>query len=57
MKIRFENESLLHYIREARALVNDFLGAAFPGRRGAIYGRRGVPVEPDMRSIVLNREF
>jgi hypothetical protein len=56
-KIRLESESLTRYLAELHLLVEGFLGAAFPDRRGRFYSRSGVPVKADMRSMVVNRHF
>jgi hypothetical protein len=45
------------YLNEARLLVAGFLDAAFPDRKGKIYSRRGVQVQADMRSMVLNKQL
>jgi hypothetical protein len=57
MKIRLENESLTNYLAEVRFLVEGFLDAAFPDRKGRMYSRSGVQIKADMRSVVLNRHF
>jgi hypothetical protein len=48
---------LAHYLRQAHALVSDFLDAAFPDRKGRFYTRQGTPRAADMRSMVLDRQF
>jgi hypothetical protein len=57
LKIRLENEALMRYLSEGRAVVAGFLEAVFPDRKGRLYSRRGKQVQADMRSIVLNRHF
>ena len=57
LRIRLANESLMNYIVEAKATVTDFLGAAFPDRKGRLYTRQGTEMEADMRSMVLDRSL
>jgi hypothetical protein len=52
-----ENDALTHYLDGARAVVADFLEAAFPDRHGKIYSRQGTRIHADMRSMVLNRQL
>jgi hypothetical protein len=56
-KIRLANETLMQYLNEARATVASFLEAAFPDRKGRIYSRRGIHIQADMRSMVLNQRL
>jgi hypothetical protein len=57
LKIRFQNESLAHYLSQARVLVKDVLDSAFPDRKGSLYTRHGTALDADMRSMVLNRQL
>jgi hypothetical protein len=57
LKIRLSNENLHHYIATNRAVISDFLQAAFPDRKGKLYSRHGREVHAEMRSIVLDRSF
>ena len=57
LRIRLANESLMNYIIEAKATVDDFLSAAFPDRKGRLYTRNGTQHRPDMRSMVLDRSL
>ncbi|MDL2228926.1 hypothetical protein LJC14_01620 [Treponema sp. OttesenSCG-928-L16] len=57
LKIRLSNDSLMQYLAEAKTTISSFLEAAFPDRKGRLYSRRGTHLPPDMRSMVLNRQF
>ncbi|GHV82140.1 hypothetical protein AGMMS49991_06980 [Spirochaetia bacterium] len=57
IQIRLENDALTNYLNGARAVVADFLEAAFPDRHGKIYSRQGTRIRADMRSMVLNRQL
>jgi hypothetical protein len=57
LRIRLENDSLLDYLAERRALVEEFLEADCPDRKGKRYARNGAQVPADMRSVVLNQSF
>ncbi|QQO07521.1 hypothetical protein [Breznakiella homolactica] len=57
LRIRLANDSLMHYINEAKLTVSEFLEAAFPDRKGRLYSRRGTQIPSDMRSMVLNRSL
>ena len=56
LRIRLANESLLGYLREARAVAEGYLNAVFPVRKHTTYSRRGRQVEADMRRVLLNQE-
>jgi hypothetical protein len=56
-KIRFTNTALHEYVHAQVQLVSGVLEAAFPDRRGMLYGRMGRPRSVDMRSVVINRSF
>ncbi|MDR2601859.1 MAG: hypothetical protein LBC53_05350 [Spirochaetaceae bacterium] len=56
-RVRFTNDALNRYLNSQISLVSGVLEAAFPDRRGVIYGRKGKTRNSDMRSIVLNRSF
>ena len=56
-KIRFTNAALHEYLHAQTRLVSSILEAAFPDRRGMLYGRMGRPRSADMRSVVINRSF
>ncbi|MDR2493650.1 MAG: hypothetical protein LBD24_00320 [Spirochaetaceae bacterium] len=57
LKVRMANESLAHYIDEARTTVDSFLDAACPARKNRFYSRRGAKVPIDMRSVVVNHSL
>ena len=57
LQIRISNDTLMEYIREARAAVSGFLERAYPERRGKMYSRKGIEREADMRSVMVNRSF
>ncbi len=54
LKVRAANDTLHFYLKEAQAIVGDFMKAAFPDRKTSGYSRRGTSVPSDMRSIVLD---
>jgi hypothetical protein len=56
-KLRFSTEALANYLGESRLLVAGLLTAAFPEKRGKIYGRSGAERSADLGGIVLNRRF
>jgi hypothetical protein len=56
-KMRISNTTFDKYLNESSAAVHDFLDAAFPDRRGKLYGRRGAVKKSDMRSIVLDKRL
>jgi hypothetical protein len=56
-KLRFSAEALANYLGESRLLVAGLLKAAFPEKRGKIYGRSGAERSADLGGIVLNRRF
>jgi hypothetical protein len=53
-RVRLENEALLEYLNEARLLVAGFLEAILPERKGKIYSPRGMQIEAEMPSLVVN---
>jgi hypothetical protein len=53
-KIRATSDALGIYLNEAKNTVTAFIGAAFPDRRGRLYGRTGAQIPIDMRSMVLD---
>lgn len=55
LKVRIANESLLLYINEARATMDDFMKTAFPDRKGGVYSKQGKKVSSDMRSLILDQ--
>ncbi|AEJ19260.1 flagellar export chaperone FlgN [Gracilinema caldarium] len=57
LKIRLSNDTLQHYIATNRAVISEFLQAAFPDRKGKLYSRHGREIHAEMRSIVLDRSF
>ena len=57
LKLRISNETLMHYIAEARTAITDFFETAFPDRGGKLYTQRWIPFSHDMRSMVLDRRF
>ncbi|MDR2093916.1 MAG: hypothetical protein LBP76_00155 [Treponema sp.] len=56
-KVRMANDTLTTYLNEAKTVVTEFLGAAFPERRNHLYSRSGVPIPQDMRSLIVNQSF
>jgi hypothetical protein len=56
-RLRFQVEALAHYLGECKTIVSGLLEAAFPERRGRIYGRSGVERNAGMGGIVLDRRF
>lgn len=56
-KLRLANLAFQNYIKEIGDISKSFLDAAFPDRRGSLYGRRGAIRGADMRSIVLDKQF
>ncbi len=57
LKVRLANESLGSYLQEARSTISEFMAAAFPDRKGNLYSKRGIRVESEMRSLVLDRSL
>jgi len=55
-RVRFASDALSAYLYDAKTLVAGLLEAAFPEKRGKLYGRAGIPRQADMRSIVFNKE-
>jgi hypothetical protein len=51
--LRMANSALQFYIRESRALAQDFIGAAYPQARGSLYTRRGLSLEPEMGGVLI----
>jgi hypothetical protein len=56
-KLRLAGLAFQNYVKELGDITKSFLDAAFPDRRGSLYGRRGAIRDADMRSIVLDRQF
>jgi hypothetical protein len=56
-RLRFSAEALARYLGECRAIVSGLLEAAFPERRGRLYGRSGAERNAGMGGIVLDRRF
>jgi hypothetical protein len=56
-RLRFSAEALARYLGECRTMVSGLLEAAFPERRGRIYGRSGAERNAGMGGIVLDRRF
>jgi hypothetical protein len=56
-RLRFSSEALAAYLGEARAFVSGMLEAAFPEKRGKIYGRSGTERSAKLGGIVLDRRF
>jgi hypothetical protein len=56
-KLRMASAAFQNYIKEIGGISKSFLDAAFPDRRGNLYGKRGALKTADMRSIVLDRQF
>lgn len=56
-KLRFSTQALANYIGESRLLVSGMLEAAFPEKRGKIYGRTGTERSAGLGGIVLDRRF
>ena len=56
-RARFEAEALASYIGEARAIVSGLIEAAFPEKRGKIYGKSGAERNVKLGGIVLDRRF
>ncbi|MDR0550777.1 MAG: hypothetical protein LBG72_02030 [Spirochaetaceae bacterium] len=56
-RIRSANNAVHDYLTAQMSLVTGIMEAAFPERRGKIYGRCGKPRNSDMRSMILNRAF
>ena len=45
------------YINEMRTLISGILDAAFPERRGSIYGKSGKSRSASIKSILLDKQF
>ncbi|MDR2467850.1 MAG: hypothetical protein LBD22_02690 [Spirochaetaceae bacterium] len=56
-KIKTANEAFSAYLEEMQRVVALFLDAAFPERRGGLYGRYGKTRGADMRRVVLDKQF
>ncbi|GHV23482.1 hypothetical protein FACS189494_11480 [Spirochaetia bacterium] len=52
-KIRMTNDALNRYLTDARVLVSGLVEAAYPQKKGKLYGRGGKLKDADMRSLVL----
>lgn len=55
IKVRLENDGLSKYIAETRLVISGALDILYPERRGRLYSRRGMQVQPDMSSMMLNQ--
>jgi len=56
-KLRMDNEALMTYLAEIKAVLNDFFSLAFPERCGKMYTKTGNHTSNELRSMVLNRSF
>ncbi|MDR2344052.1 MAG: hypothetical protein LBD86_05925 [Spirochaetaceae bacterium] len=56
-RVSFSAAALASYLGEARAIVSGLIEAAFPEKRGKIYGRSGVEQSAGLGGIVLDRRF
>ncbi|MDR2444917.1 MAG: hypothetical protein LBD44_03145 [Spirochaetaceae bacterium] len=56
-RTRFSATALASYLGEARAIVSGLIEAAFPEKRGKIYGRSGMEQNTGFGGIVLDRRF
>jgi hypothetical protein len=56
-RTRFSADSLASYLGEARTVVSCLLEAAFPEKRGKIYGKSGVERDAKIGGVVLDRRF
>jgi hypothetical protein len=56
-RVRFSAEALAVYLGEARVLVSGLIEAAFPEKRGKIYGKSGMERGKELGGIVLDRRF
>jgi hypothetical protein len=56
-RARFSADALVSYLGEARALVSGLIEAAFPEKRGRIYGKSGMERGKELGGIVLDRRF
>jgi hypothetical protein len=56
-KLRMASAAFQNYIKEIGGISKSFLDAAFPDRRGNLYGNRGAIKNADMRSLLLDRQF
>ncbi|MDR1095858.1 MAG: hypothetical protein LBL31_05670 [Spirochaetaceae bacterium] len=54
-RVRGTGAAIARYLDEQRSLVEGFIEALYPERRGTMYSRRGKPAAADMRSLVLNK--
>lgn len=57
LNIKISNDTLMEYLREAKSMVSGFLGTVYPDRRGKMYTSKGVELEADMRSVMINQNF
>jgi hypothetical protein len=55
--VRFSAEALASYLGEARTVVSGVLEAAFPEKRGKIYGKSGMERAAKIGGVVLDRRF
>jgi hypothetical protein len=56
-RVRFSAEALASYLGEARAVISGVLEAAFPEKRGKIYGKSGMERSAKIGGVVLDRRF
>jgi hypothetical protein len=56
-KFRFAGAAFHSYLNAMSAVTRGFLDAAFPDRRGSLYGKNGAVKSGDMRRIVLDKQF
>ena len=56
-RARFAAAALASYLGGARSLVSGMIEAAFPEKRGKIYGRSGVERSAKLDGLVLDRRF
>jgi len=57
LKVRMSNESLIHYLDEAKTTIDTFLDAAYPDRKNRLYSPWGAKVSADMRSMIVNHSL
>ena len=53
-RVRTSNDNLTLYLNEAKSTVEAFMDAAFPDRRGRLYGQNGTRISADMRSLLVD---
>jgi hypothetical protein len=57
LELRIAGEALAAYLGEIRTVINGFLEAVFPDRKGRIYTRRGTQASPDTLGMALNQSL